>query len=143
HLEALEADGGTDIVAAASHLLARPGPPGLTVLVSDLLTPTWEQAISRLPARGGDLVVVHILAEEEIAPVLIGDLDVVDSETGRSVSVSLSAASLAEYARLAETWSAGVALRCRRAGAAYVRLLDTDDLEERLLGSWRDAGVLR
>jgi uncharacterized protein (DUF58 family) len=143
HLEALEADGGTEIVAAATHLLARPGPPGLTVLISDLLTPEWETAITRLPARGGDLVVVHLLAGEELKPELVGDLDLVDVETGRSVSVSLTPTSLREYARLAEAWADGIALRCRRAGAAYVRLLDTDDLEERLLGSWRDAGVLR
>jgi uncharacterized protein (DUF58 family) len=143
HLEALEAGGGTDIVAAAAHLLARPGPPGLTVLISDLLTPEWEQAITRLPARGGDLVVVHVLAQEELRPELVGDLDLVDAETGRTVSVSLSPASLRAYRQLAATWTDGIALRCRRAGAAYVRLLDDDDLEETLLGSWRDAGVLR
>jgi uncharacterized protein (DUF58 family) len=143
HLEALAADGGTEIVAAATDLLSRPGPPGLTVLVSDLLTPEWAPAITRLPARGGDLVVVHVLAEEELRPELLGDLDLVDVETGRSVPVSLSPASLREYARLAEAWTDDIALRCRQAGAAYVRLLDSADLEQELLRSWRDAGVLR
>ena len=143
HLEALTADGGTEIVAAATDLLSRPGPPGLTVLVSDLLTPSWASAISRLPARGGDLVVVHVLADEELRPDLLGDLDLVDVETGASVSVSLSPSSLREYARLASAWTDDIALRCRQAGAAYVRLLDSADLEQELLRSWRDAGVLR
>jgi uncharacterized protein (DUF58 family) len=143
HLEALSADGGTEIVAAATDLLSRPGPPGLTVLVSDLLTPEWAPAITRLPARGGDLVVVHVLAAEELLPDLLGDLDLVDVETGRSVAVSLSPTSLREYARLATAWTDDIARRCRQAGAAYVRLLDTDDLEAVLLRSWRDAGVLR
>ena len=143
HLESLAADGGTEIVGAAVHLLSRPGPPGLTVLISDLLTPEWAPAISRLPARGGDLVVVHVLADEELRPELVGDLDLVDAETGRSVPVSLSPASLREYARLAAAWTDDIALRCRQAGAAYVRLLDSADLEQELLRAWRDAGVVR
>ncbi len=143
HLEALTADGGTEIVAAATDLLSRPGPPGLTVLISDLLTPDWAPAITRLPARGGDLVVVHVLAATELEPDLLGDLELVDAETGRSVAVSLSVTTLREYARLAAAWTDDIALRCRQAGAAYVRLLDTDDLETVLLRSWRDAGVLR
>jgi uncharacterized protein (DUF58 family) len=143
HLEALNADGGTEIVAAATDLLSRPGPPGLTVLISDLLTPDWAPAITRLPARGGDLVVVHVLAATELEPDLVGDLELIDVETGRSVAVSLSAATLREYARLATAWTDDIALRCRQAGAAYVRLIDTDDLETVLLRSWRDAGVLR
>ena len=142
-LEALSAEGGTEIVAAATDLLSRPGPPGLTILISDLLTPAWAPAISRLPARGGDLVVVQVLAAEELQPELLGDLDLVDVETQRSVAVSLSAGALRGYAELAAAWTDDIALRCRQAGAAYVRLLDTDDLEARLLGSWRAAGVLR
>src|SRR5690606_32402080 len=38
HLEALEPAGDTRFAAAARDLLARPGPPGLTVLISDMLS---------------------------------------------------------------------------------------------------------
>jgi uncharacterized protein (DUF58 family) len=68
HLESLGATGTTDFAAAVSHLLARPGPPGLTVVLSDLLTPEWEPALSRLPARGSDVVIIHVLAPGEIDP---------------------------------------------------------------------------
>jgi uncharacterized protein (DUF58 family) len=75
HLESLAATGTTDFVAAVSHLLARPGPPGLTVVLSDLLTPEWEPALSRLPARGSDVVIVHVLAPDELDPMLAGSTD--------------------------------------------------------------------
>ncbi len=143
HLAALEPAGNTPVVAAARDLLARPGPPGLTVLVSDLLTAEWEDGVTRLPARGGDLTVVHLLAAEEVRPDLVGDLDLVDSETGSRVPVSLSPDALRRYERLALAWADRVALRCRQVGAAYVRVLDDDDLEPLLLGGWRAAGVLR
>ena len=147
-LGALDATGETPFAAATTHLLGRPGPPGLTVVISDLLTPEWETGLARLPARGGDVVVVHVLAAEELRPglspdELVGDLDLVDAETGARVAVSLSARTLADYERAATSWADEVAGRCRRAGAGYVRLLADDDLEARLLGAWRTAGVLR
>lgn len=143
-LEQLEATGTTDFAHAVAHLLARPGPAGLTVVVSDLLTPDWERGITRLPARGGDLVVVHVLEAETLSPTaLAGDLELVDSETGEGVAVSLSDASRRDYEALAASWADDVARRCRSVGAAYVRVLDTDDLEDLLVRSWREAGVLR
>ncbi len=148
HLASLAAAGPTGFAEATAALLARARPPGLSIVVSDLLTPEWEQGLARLPARGGDVVVVHVLAEEELHPgaateELIGDLDLVDVETGARVGVSLSARNLADYERAALAWADGVADRCRRAGAAYVRVMAEDDLAGLLLGGWRDAGVLR
>lgn len=142
HLESLQAQGSGDFASAVADLLARPGPAGLTVLVSDLLTPDWERGISRLPARGADLVVVHVLAAETLTPPLSGDLELVDVETGQSVAVSMSPATSRAYEALARSWAEDVARRCRSAGAAYVRVLDTDDLEALLVRAWRDAGVL-
>jgi uncharacterized protein (DUF58 family) len=142
-LERLEADGPSNVVEAALASLSRPGPPGLIVLFSDLLTPQWEAGISRLPARGGDLVVVHVLSPDELDPPLFGDIEVVDRETRERVAVSLSAETLAEFRDEAADWLDRVALRCRQVGAGYVRVLSDDDIEPLLLGGWRAEGVLR
>ncbi len=40
-------DGGDHVAAAAQAALAAPGPPGMTVVVGDLLTPEWRSARSR------------------------------------------------------------------------------------------------
>lgn len=143
HLSSLDAGGPTPMAAAATRLLSRPGPPGLTVVVSDLLTPDWEVALRRLPARGGDMVVVHVLAPDDLHPAFEGDVELIDSETGERVAVSIAPDALAEYSRRFTAWADQVAGRCRHLGAAYVRLLTTDDLESALLGMWRQAGVLR
>ncbi|MGH8993212.1 MAG: DUF58 domain-containing protein [Acidimicrobiia bacterium] len=143
HLAGLRAEGTTPLVAAATHLLARPGPPGLTVVCSDLLTPEWDTGLSRLPARGGDVVVVHVLSDEDLHPELIGDLELVDAEGAGRVAVSCSPETVAAYAKAAGAWADEVAGRCRSAGAAYVRVGAGDDLEPLLLGGWRQSGVLR
>lgn len=143
HLESLTAAGPTAMSTAMSRHLAQPGASGLTILISDLLTPEWEQSISRPTARGSDLVVVHILARTDIEPNLFGDIDVVDREDTTRVPVSLSAETSAQFTAVASRWLDSVALRCRQVGAGYVRVFADDELERLLLANWRNEGVLR
>ena len=142
-LEALEAGGESPIVAATDRILSQPGPPGLTIVFSDLLTPEWDAAIRRMPARNGAFIVVHVLDPTDLDPDLSGDLELVDAETGARVEVSVSAAVLADYRELASRWTDDVAGRIRASGGAYLQVMTTDDLEQVLLGRARDAGVMR
>jgi uncharacterized protein (DUF58 family) len=142
-LSALQADGGTDLDAAVSDVIGRAGPPGLTVVISDLLSPSWETALDRLPAARGALAIVHVLAREELVPTLIGDLEIEDSETGEQVAVSLAADTIKRYQQETEAWLERVAARCHRRGIAYSRVLADDDVETVLLRGWRNEGLLR
>ena len=130
-------------LAAAGRLLAQPGPPGLTVLVSDLLTPEWIDGLDRLPARGGDVAVVHVLGRDDLDPDLVGDLDLVDVEGGPSVAASCSPETLDAYRRHAVAWADEVAGRCRSRRVGYVRVSADDDVESALLGPARMSGILR
>ena len=147
HLSGLTPSGITGFGAAVSHLLARPGPAGVTIVVSDMLTPDWSNGLLRVPSRGADLVLVHVLAADDLRPVvrgdLRGDLELVDSETAEEVLVSASDAVLDQYERTAGAWADDVARRCRGLGAAYVRVMADDDPERVLLQAWRHDGVLR
>ncbi len=142
-LGGLTPGGTTDVRAAANDALARPGPPGMTVVVSDLLSPSWESAIDRLPSRGGDSAVVHVLAREEIDPELMGDLDVEDAESGDRVAVSLATDSLKRYRAATQTWLDRVAARCRNRDVAYTRVLADADIETVLFTGWREEGLIR
>jgi uncharacterized protein (DUF58 family) len=142
-LSALAPDGGTDLDAAAADVIARSGPPGVTVVVSDLLSPTWETALDRLPARGGEIAIIHVLASEEIDPTMIGDLEIEDAETGEQVAVSLAADTIRKYREETAAWLERVAGRCHRRGIAYSRVLADADLETVLFRGWRNEGLLR
>ncbi len=143
HLESLRAEGRSDLVSPVMDLLARPGLRGHTILVSDLLAPDWDTALRRLPSRGDDLTVIHILADEDLRPELLGEFDLVDVETGQRVPVSLSAAVVSTHVARMEAWRADVAGRCRYVGANYVELGAQTDLRQAFRRSWRSAGVLR
>jgi hypothetical protein len=139
----LEADGDTRFAHAVADLLGRRGPRGLTVVLSDLLTPEWSEGLLRLPARGGDVLVVHVLDRTDLHPELAGDLDLVDVETGEVIPVSLAPDQIRAYEAAAAAWVDDVADRARASGAAYARVLADEPVEALLLGAWRDAALLR
>jgi uncharacterized protein (DUF58 family) len=147
YLSSLQPAGATPFLAAVSTLLAEPGPRGLTVVISDLLTEDWSVALRRLPARGSDVVVVHLLAREELDPGaeadIRGDIDLVDGETGRPLGITASTDELAEHARRLASWRGAVAAACSHSGAAYVPVVAGDDIGELLLGPMRASEVLR
>lgn len=142
-LEVLEAGGATPFAAASLAMLARRGPAGLTVVISDLLTEEWDTGLRRLPTGRSDLAVVQILDRSDINPDVTGDLQLVDAETGATVDVSVSASVAADYAALAESWLEEVAGRVRRSGAGYARVFTDEDLETSIMATFTGSGVLR
>lgn len=146
-LGGLETAGPTDLRSAAKDLLSRPGPAGATIVISDMLTHSWESAIDQLPARGGDVTVLHVLAAEEVSPglegELSGDVDVVDAETGQRLAVSLSHDSVKTYAAAVRAWLADCSARCRARGAAYQLVMAEQPIAEVVLGGLRANGVAR
>lgn len=142
YLESLAPKGPTPFAQAAGHLLSRSGPPGITVVISDLLTPEWK-ALMRLRASGSDLTVLHILAEEDVAPEFTGDLMLVDREGGERLTVSVTDEVAQAFRDRVTHWQRLVRSNSRGVGGVYVPIDPTQDIEELLLTSWRDAGVLR
>ncbi|MCU0483677.1 MAG: DUF58 domain-containing protein, partial [Chloroflexi bacterium] len=101
---------------AAAQLTGR----GAVILVSDLLDPSADRAIRELAGTGAEVVVLHVLAPDELRPDLEGDLRLVDAETGSSVEVTLDLAALERYADRVTAWRAGLAELCARRRVAYV-----------------------
>lgn len=142
HLAGLSAEGAGSLVDTATELLTRTGPRGLTVLVSDLLDDRWDQALRRLPARGADLVVVHVLGPGELDPEVAGDVDLVDIETGRRLPMSLTEQAIDRYGARRDAWLERVANRVAALGAAYTLIPADADLRQVLLGSLQAAEVI-
>lgn len=142
YVEGLEATGLTPFAEAAGHLLSRSGLPGLTIVLSDLLTSEWGSLV-RLRASGSDVTIVHILCAEDLEPEFSGDLELVDRELGDRLTVSVTDDVANSYRRRVRAWRDEVATTARGTGAAYVAVDATDDIETLLLQTWRANGVLR
>lgn len=142
HMEALQAEGPTPFARAAAHLLGRSGLPGITVVISDLLTPDWR-ALMQLSSGGSDTTILHVLSEEDLNPDHAGDLELVDTESLESLSVSVTDDVARSYRARIQLWRQDVTRTAHGAGSRYVSVNAEDDAEELLLKTWRANGVLR
>lgn len=97
-LRGLECSDMTRFEAPLSEFASRNRHPGLVILISDLFSADNTQlGVEALRHRGHDVMVLQILAEEEIEPPLEGALDLLDAEDGSELRVTVDAELRALY----------------------------------------------
>jgi uncharacterized protein (DUF58 family) len=116
---------------------------GLSILISDLLSPTWEKALFRLAGRAGDAVVLHTLAPQELRPSLGGDVRLIDRESGARVPLTLNNDALRLYAQRLAEWRAQLESFCSRHGMTYVPVDTADTVETLLFDTLRRRRVVK
>ena len=116
---------------------------GLVVLISDLLSPSWEKALARLAGRPGDLVVLHTLSPQELRPTLGGDVRLIDRESGAAVSVTLNNDAIRLYGQRLTEWRRTVESFCARHGMGYVPIDTETPLETIVFDTLRRRSVVR
>ncbi|MCE9582005.1 MAG: DUF58 domain-containing protein [Planctomycetes bacterium] len=120
HLEALEAAGPSNGLAAAKSFLSTRR--GRFLYVSDLLEEeSAGPALVALRERGHSVTVAHVVAAEESRPPA-GLLRLRDAESGEVREVLVDEATAASYARALEEFAAGWRSLCAGHGMSYVRL---------------------
>lgn len=142
YVDNLEATGLTPFAEAAGHLLSQSGLPGLTIVLSDLLTTEWRSLV-QLRSSGSDVTILHILCDEDLDPEFSGDLELVDRELGDRLTVSVTDDVADSYRNRVRSWRNEVAAVARGTGASFQPVNATEDVETLLLQTWRTAGVLR
>jgi uncharacterized protein (DUF58 family) len=123
-----EGAGATSLGGALTGVAAVARARGLLVVVSDFRGERdWEGVLRSLRARHGVLAVeVRDPREQELTPM--GDLWLVDPETGRQLQVNTSRRSIRRrFAQAAAAEREDVAAALRRAGAQHLVLSTADD----------------
>lgn len=132
HLDQLSGTGSTDLGGSVRRALSSTsqGRSGLNVIISDMLSPGWADAIRLAPARGAATLVVHVLHPDEVEPQLSGDLDLIDIETQERVSVSLDPNQLALVRATIDAWLEEIQRATKSYGCLYVQVRTDDDIED-------------
>jgi len=143
-LEGLVAGGATDLNGFLRAYAVAGGRPGLAVLISDLFSPGgYAEGLTALAARGHEVVVVHVLAPDEVDPPLGGDLRLVDVETGETQEVTLDATVQGLYRRRLAAWREEITAACRARDVRYVPVETDVPFERVVLYELRRVGVVR
>lgn len=142
-LRDLPCAGATRYAASLRDFAARARSPAVVVVISDLLAgEDLDDGIDALRARGHDVALVQLLAEEEIAPPLDGPLRLVDAEDGAALRVSVDAPLRALYQRRLARRLERIEHDCRRRGVEYVRASTAIAFEDVVLKYLRQGSLL-
>ncbi len=98
YLGSLEPGGRTDFNGTLRDYAMRTARPGMAILLTDLFDPAgYEEGLRALLYRRFDVMLIHVMAEQEITPRLHGPCRLVDGETGEETELDLVAAAASDY----------------------------------------------
>jgi uncharacterized protein (DUF58 family) len=136
--------GGAALASALQDVARRPWRPGLVLLLTDGYDLDGLRAgVRALAQRGHEVVLLHLLTPEELAPSLHGDLRLIDVEDGARREVTVDAAVLAAYRQRLEAWQAELRAHLGQHDGRYVMLRTDLPLRRMLLEDLRVAGVVQ
>ena len=146
-LGAIRASGRTRLGDALAGHARSSLPPGVAVIISDLIEPATrvEPGLRALLARGLDLRVVHVLADDEMSPDIDGDVELLDVEEPLPATAKRLTAERATHRRYQQNLARFLDERealCRRLQIPYLRLAGTGTSDVQLLQQLRAAGFL-
>ena len=142
-LENARAGGQTSLAASLKEYALRTRRPGVALLISDFFDPEWETGLKALLHRRFQITVLHVLDRAEVRPEYLGDLKLVDSETGEEREITISAGLMKEYQRAVDQFCGGIQETCRRYGADYLQAVTDQPFEDLILKWLRSAGLVR
>ncbi len=129
-LGAITPGGGTDLARAVDRLIQKNKRAGMLLVVSDFLDGgPLAAALGRAAAAGHDLVLVQVVAPEEIEPAYEGDWALEDAETGAVVEVTMDATAIEAYVLRFAGLCEELRQMAKRLRATYVRVRTDEPLE--------------
>lgn len=143
YLNRLQADGATSFATALKSFAARARHRGVAIVLSDFLDPHWADGLRSLLARGFQIALIHVLDEEEIHPTLVGDLRIIDSETGEAKEMSVNPALLARYQAALDAFCGEIETFANRYGLHHLRASTAMPFEDILLKYLRQGGLIK
>ena len=143
YLEKIQAGGQTSFAASLHRFAGTVKNKGVAIVLSDFFDPHWQDGLKSLLARGFQVAVLHILSEEEIKPALLGDLRIIDSETGETKEMSVNPQLMARYQQTFDAFCGEIEQFCHRYGIDYLRTSTATPFEDLVLKYLRRGGLVK
>ena len=138
-LERINFEGDTHISKCISSYAVPRG--GVSIIVSDFLDPEGiENAVKYLVSRKQAVILIQVLAREEIDVDYEGTVNILDMETNERVKITMSNAAIKDYRSRLTGMQDELSRISRKYGAHYVNVVSDEDLVSILLSGF--SGIL-
>ncbi|MCL2640675.1 MAG: DUF58 domain-containing protein, partial [Phycisphaerales bacterium] len=139
-----QAEGRTDLTSAIEAFSAENPTAGMVFMISDFLDPAGLLTGVRLLAgRKFAVQGIHMVAPQELAPDVAGDVELEDVEDGRRLRMATRRDTMQKFQAFFLEHCDGIRAELAKYGARYLRLLSDQSLEEVLFTRLPKEGVLR
>ena len=137
-LSRLSCAGATDLQAGLHKFTSLFPHPGLVVVVSDLFDPAgWRPALEELARKKYQILLVHVLDEEEMQPRFAGDIALVDVEGSQQRRVFVDAELARRFREELTKYLNDIEAACASHGIDYLRTTTRVPFDEFVLKSLR------
>ncbi|MTD30398.1 DUF58 domain-containing protein [Planomicrobium sp. YIM 101495] len=116
--------GGADFEAARRS--------NILIILTDGLEPVdkWQHLLRRAVRHAQDVRLLRIVSKEEADPVHRGDVQLVDSETGVKMNVSMTPAAVQKYREQREMHNRMLESLCQRFGISYLEVAEEAGIQD-------------
>ncbi len=115
---------------------------GVSIIISDFLDENGiEEALKYLAYRKQTIVLIQVLAREEIEVNYEGTLNMLDMETNERVKITMSNATIKKYKEQLEGMQTNLQNLARKYGARYVSICSDENLVNAMLHGF--SGILQ
>ncbi|QDT02596.1 hypothetical protein K227x_09740 [Rubripirellula lacrimiformis] len=142
-LEGLQCGGNqTNLQGVVGQFVERAPRTGLAIVISDLYDQKgFREGIDRLRYARFEPHVIQIHTPGEASPSFLGDMELVDCESGVEKKVTVTERKLRQYKQLFETFLADIETYCRNHGLSHTRATTDVPFDAVLLRMMRNAAV--
>jgi uncharacterized protein (DUF58 family) len=133
----------TNLERVARDFIARGNHTGLAILVSDLFDPSgFHRGVDLLRHRCYEPTLVQIYDASEAAPNFLGDIELVDMESGLHKKVTINERDLKKYQEIFSQFLDSVAAYARSYGLTYAQTTTQVPFDDLILSMMRIAGAV-
>jgi uncharacterized protein (DUF58 family) len=143
-LESRESRGITDLRAALQRFSSGSQKRGMAILISDLYDREGViPGLNALRYQKFDPYVIHLVSPQEASPELLGDLRLIDGESGRTRDVTLTEGLLKKYRQVFEGHGAKMEQFCRSRAIGYARCVTSTPFQDTIVHMLRRGKLLQ
>jgi uncharacterized protein (DUF58 family) len=143
-LENIQPSQQTRMDASLQRYVLKMSRAGVAIVISDFLVPQagYEAGLKALMYKNFDVNVIHVMSEDELHPLLSGELKLRDAETGETKEITVTDRVLEEYQKRLGRFCEDLNQFCARNNITYLRVSTSLPFEDLILRVLRREQVL-